>query len=104
MAMNEKKRILAYVTLKRAKLYAPKDRFTQENWDCLRGFVAQASAQKAKREQRFNNAMAIMNSIANVLNSNASIMLGRNYVPITYKSSSASKSTEKKSNKKFSIF
>lgn len=103
MAMDEKEWNLAYVILKRAKLYAPNDMFTQENWDCLRGFVAQVSAKKERREQRFNNAMAIMNTTANVLNATASVMPSGNSASTTYESSSASKSTKKKSNKRSSV-
>ena len=103
MAMDEKEWNLAYVILKRAKLYAPNDRFTQDNWDCLRGFVAQASAKKAKKEQRFNNTMIVLSTTANVLNATASVMPNGNPVPITYESSSTNKSTKNKSNKKFSV-
>lgn len=103
IAMDEKEWNLAYVTLKRAKLYAPNDRFTQDNWDCLRGFVAQVSAKKERREQRFNNAMAIMNTTANVLNATASVMPSGNSASTTYESSSASKGAKKKSNKKSSV-
>lgn len=103
MAIDDKKWNLAYVILKRAKLYAPNDKFTQENWNCLRGLVAQASAQKDKREQRFNNAMTFLNTTADVLNTTASVMPSGNPTLTTYESSSTSKDEKNKSKKKVSV-
>lgn len=97
IAMDEEKWNLAYVILKRAKLYDPNDMFTQDNWNCLKVFVDQVSAKKIRKEQKFNNAMAILNSTANILNTAASVMPSSNHSSTSY--NSTVKSGRKTSNK-----